>query len=563
MDAALAHALRLLENGQAHDARYVCSQILTQMPQHPGALQCMGQALSALGQYAEALQAYGVALALQPRNVHLHTGQGAALLRLGHPREALECFIRACALAPPDFATRAQATEAAEQTTLSFFDPASPYLQHMGEHKALCIRTALHALNDGHYERASAELGALLTCWPDDVEGHILAAVCAYRRNDFKTAASHLAQVASGAPSSAQRAILIHYHSKTLAALALQALRDKLLDIQHDSVPPRAGSPQPVHLYSSFANRAGTELRTLDLAKRLRPHTPVQIWSASAPVHPTFAAENICVLDPARGMVPQGGTLVIVGPWHAIGDWYRQCRFRRVVVVHNVDEPHCLLVLLQALALPSQPKIELVFASEWMHQQLGLPGHFEPSPIDTTVFAPATAERRDHAFVVGRLSRDTALKYHPGAPAFFTRLADAGMQVRLMGATVLAPALPPHNGIELLAAGAVAAHAFLQGLDCFTYRTHTCFPEAWGRVVMEAMAVGLPVVVHATGGYAQVIDHGRNGFLFHSDDEAFALLSELQSSPALRRQIGNAARETVQALYGEAAFDRSYGFYIG
>ena len=400
MDAALAHALRLLENGQAHDARYVCSQILTQMPQHPGALQCMGQALSALGQYAEALQAYGVALALQPRNVHLHTGQGAALLRLGHPREALECFIRACALAPPDFATRAQATEAAEQTTLSFFDPASPYLQHMGEHKALCIRTALHALNDGHYERAS-------------------------------------------------------------------------------------------------------------------------------------------------------------------GDWYRQCRFRRVVVVHNVDEPHCLLVLLQALALPSQPKIELVFASEWMHQQLGLPGHFEPSPIDTTVFAPATAERRDHAFVVGRLSRDTALKYHPGAPAFFTRLADAGMQVRLMGATVLAPALPPHNGIELLAAGAVAAHAFLQGLDCFTYRTHTCFPEAWGRVVMEAMAVGLPVVVHATGGYAQVIDHGRNGFLFHSDDEAFALLSELQSSPALRRQIGNAARETVQALYGEAAFDRSYGFYIG
>lgn len=561
MGAALAHALRLLENGQAHDARYVCSQILAQMPQHPGALQCMGQALSALGQHAEALQAYGVALARQPSNVHLHTGQGAALLRLGHPREALECLIRACALAPPDAPTRALATQAAQLAILSFFDPASPYLEHVRGDKALHIRTALHALNDGYYERASAELSALLTLWPDDIDGHILSAATAYRRNKFEAAASHLAQAASGAPTYAQRAILFDYQSKTLASLALQALRGKLFDIQHDHVPP--GTAQPVHLYSSFADHAGTELRTLSLAKRLQPHTPVQIWSTSADIHPAFASEKIYILDPARGTVPRGGTLVIVGPWHAIGDWYRQCRFRRVVVVHNVDEPHCLLVLLQALALPSQPKIELVFASEWMHQQLGLPGHFEPSPIDTTVFAPATAERRDHAFVVGRLSRDTALKYHPGAPAFFTRLADAGMHVRLMGATVLAPALPPHNRIELLAAGAVAAPAFLQSLDCFTYRTHTCFPEAWGRVVMEAMAVGLPVVVHATGGYAQVIDHGRNGFLFHSDDEAFALLSELQRSSALRRQIGNAARETVQALYGEAAFDRSYGFYLG
>jgi len=64
-----------------------------------------------------------------------------------------------------------------------------------------------------------------------------------------------------------------------------------------------------------------------------------------------------------------------------------------------------------------------------------------------------------------------------------------------MGAKVLGQALQGHAGIEILPANAVAAAPFLQGLDCFTYRTHPCFPEAWGRVVLEAMAAGLPVVV--------------------------------------------------------------------
>jgi hypothetical protein len=41
-----------------------------------------------------------------------------------------------------------------------------------------------------------------------------------------------------------------------------------------------------------------------------------------------------------------------------------------------------------------------------------------------------------------------------------------------------------------------------------------------GRVVTEAMACGLPVVCHESGGYAEIIEHGRNGFLFDTQQEA-------------------------------------------
>lgn len=39
---ALNHAMRLLRNGQAGSARYVCSQVVAHLPAHHGALYLMG-----------------------------------------------------------------------------------------------------------------------------------------------------------------------------------------------------------------------------------------------------------------------------------------------------------------------------------------------------------------------------------------------------------------------------------------------------------------------------------------------------------------------------------------
>jgi len=80
--------------------------------------------------------------------------------------------------------------------------------------------------------------------------------------------------------------------------------------------------------------------------------------------------------------------------------------------------------------------------------------------------------------------------------------------------------------------------------------------------VTEAMAAGLPVVVHADGGYAQLIRSGENGFLFHRDEEALQLIEGLRRSPELRRTVGNNARRTVVDLCSRAAFERFSRFYL-
>jgi glycosyltransferase involved in cell wall biosynthesis len=118
------------------------------------------------------------------------------------------------------------------------------------------------------------------------------------------------------------------------------------------------------------------------------------------------------------------------------------------------------------------------------------------------------------------------------------------------------------SGIEILPQSKIPAPEFLNSLDCFTYRTDPSMTESWGRVVAEAMASGLPVVVHANGGYAQLIRHGENGFLFHRDDEAIQHIRNLANSSSLRASVRKAARETVVDLLSDRAYRQYIDFYL-
>jgi glycosyltransferase involved in cell wall biosynthesis len=58
----------------------------------------------------------------------------------------------------------------------------------------------------------------------------------------------------------------------------------------------------------------------------------------------------------------------------------------------------------------------------------------------------------------------------------------------------------------------------------------------------------LPVIVFGEHvGYAELIEHGVNGFLVGSEAQARALVRDLQHDPALRRGIGAQARATIVA----------------
>jgi len=80
---------------------------------------------------------------------------------------------------------------------------------------------------------------------------------------------------------------------------------------------------------------------------------------------------------------------------------------------------------------------------------------------------------------------------------------------------------------------------------------HPSLSEGFGRAVLEAMALGKPVVVSRVGGLREIIRHGENGFLVAPGDVAgiSAAWSELVAQPALRETFSREARKEVFANY--------------
>jgi len=75
--------------------------------------------------------------------------------------------------------------------------------------------------------------------------------------------------------------------------------------------------------------------------------------------------------------------------------------------------------------------------------------------------------------------------------------------------------------------------------------------EPFGMAVLEAMALGRPVVASRLGGPAELIDHGRTGRLVDAGDES-GLAGELRAlaeDPRAAGELGEAARAEVRLRY--------------
>src|SRR6185295_13681100 len=93
--------------------------------------------------------------------------------------------------------------------------------------------------------------------------------------------------------------------------------------------------------------------------------------------------------------------------------------------------------------------------------------------------------------------------------------------------------------------------AFLGGARALLFPID--WPEPFGLVMIEAMAAGTPVIAWRCGSTAEVIEHGRSGFLVRDVEEALAAVEA----------VGSVSRAGVRAAF-EARFtaDRMARDYV-
>ncbi len=341
------------------------------------------------------------------------------------------------------------------------------------------------------------------------------------------------------------------------------------------TLPSTAPALSTLHLLGQFnAAFTGAETELLEIQQLLYGRRAVKIWS-DAPPHPRHAGKGIATIQPFSHQFPKDGVLLVAGVHVRPAIWLKYTAFERVVLFYNLSSHIALFAWIEHVREATGLEPELVFVSKMLQQSVGLPGRIARSLMDLQPFLEVGRKRLENdvtavcadeaeltrPFTVGRLSRDALDKHNPEDPLLYRMLASRGVRVRIMGGTCLAPALEGVEGIELLPAGVESATDFYRSLDLFLYRTGAS-TEAYGRVIVEAMAAGLPVVAYRRGGYVEIIEDGVNGFLFRSQEEAYDLVMALKFSSHRRHVAGDAAMRRVIEIHGPEANQKELDFYL-
>jgi len=171
-----------------------------------------------------------------------------------------------------------------------------------------------------------------------------------------------------------------------------------------------------------------------------------------------------------------------------------------------------------------------------------------PLSVDSELFSPANIEKENiRVLCVGRLELLKGIPYLLEAVPDATLVGSVHDEVRphLRHATVLEP----------------VARARLPEL--YRRAEVVVFPsvnDAFGLVILEAMACGVPVVASDRSGAPDIIDDGVDGFIVPArDSAAIADRVERLRDPRLRRQMGEAARAKILSRYTPAHYAARVG----
>jgi glycosyltransferase involved in cell wall biosynthesis len=186
--------------------------------------------------------------------------------------------------------------------------------------------------------------------------------------------------------------------------------------------------------------------------------------------------------------------------------------------------------------------------------------------VDLAAFSPAHRDdslrrswgpARHKLLYVGRLSAE---KNVYGLAEAFKLLATARADVEL----IIAGEGPARTDLQNALAGLPVRFtgmkkggdlaAIYASCDLFLFASET---DTFGRVVLEAQASGLPVIVSSAGGPKDVVAHGTSGIVIEciTPDKLFRTVSDLLDNPVRCHVMRLAAREQARSHTPDASFN--------
>lgn len=240
---------------------------------------------------------------------------------------------------------------------------------------------------------------------------------------------------------------------------------------------------------------------------------------------------------------------------HTHVDWIgpafaRYCDAPLVTTLHNrLDVPEAQVM---AAAFPEAPLVAISRSQRSAIPRANWAGTVHHGlPLDPLPFC---GSRGDYLLFVGRISRskrpDLAIRaaHAAGLPLKIAAKVNGNAEDRAYWTETMEPLLATHGDhVEMLGEiGDAEKPALMAGARAVLFPAD--WPEPFGLVAIEAMAVGTPVIALPNGALPEIVEDGRSGFLVSSLEE---MIAAIRSTDALdRRECREVVRErfTVERM---------------
>ena len=318
---------------------------------------------------------------------------------------------------------------------------------------------------------------------------------------------------------------------------------------------PARSAAAPVHLIGRVHSGDHDDGWLMRRLAAILDANSLTLWAADGDGTEMIGARRTRRVDEATASFPRGGTHVFVGVDFDCAPWIDRASAERVIVFCQPTAPTRYLEQLRAIAHDGARPLELVFPSQGAADRFGRRHRVMMPPLDFVTPRPAARQMREaptdgnpacwSAGIVGQYQQ---LIGEPPDLDFIKAIASSAGRLDIYDSGRLRYALGASRIARFFERTPEALATFLAGLGCFVHRADTWWQETLGRELYGAMLLGVPVLCPLGSVHAERIEHGVDGFIYASGNEAQQQIRKLRDDPALAQTIGRAGRDKIRAL---------------